>query len=93
MNIRKALRKIEKRLGLKKKKYNGLDITVDLEVADCEGYTYSHGKTIYLVLARLDMLVFAHELVHVVQLRHKLPLCEQQAYGLEQKVLKWLKKS
>lgn len=93
MNIRKALRKIEKRLGLKKKKYNGLDITVDLEVADCEGFTYSHGKTIYLVLGKLDMLVFAHELVHVVQLRHKLPLCEQQAYGLEQKVLKWLEKS
>lgn len=93
MNIRKALKKIEKRLGLKKKKYNGLDITVDLEVTDCEGFTYNHGKTIYLVLGKLDMLVFAHELVHVVQLRHKLPLCEQQAYGLEQKVLKWLKKS
>lgn len=93
MNLAKVLLRIEKKLGLKKKRYNALDITVDLEVADCEGYTYSHGKCIYLVMAKLDMLVLAHELVHVVQLRHKLPLCEQQAYGLEQKVLKWLKKS
>lgn len=67
-----------------------LEINLHASVGEDEGGTYTpdeDGMIEVEIFACKDLaLTLAHELVHVAQIILGLPLCEVQAYGLEQQI-------